>query len=105
MRSFIMRRVLTVDVWPTNQVNGVLGYLPLTASSQLASCTGVIWNALQTMTMTSTASPTATGAGTTATTATTGGTTAKSSDAVTSINAGNIWGLMICMLLGILAMI
>ena len=105
MRLFLEDYVLTVDVWPTNQVNGVLGYLPLTASSQLASCTGVIWNALQTMTMTSAASPTATGAGATATAATTGGTTAKSSDAITSVNAASIWGLMICMLLGIVAIL
>ena len=98
---------MIVDVWPTNQVNGVLGYLPLTASSQLASCTGVIWNALQTMT--ATASPTATGAATTGAAggtaaATTGGSTAKS-DAIVSINAGGLWGLMICMLFGILAII
>jgi hypothetical protein len=96
--------VLIIDVWPTNQVNGVLGYLPLTASSQLASCTGVIWNALQTMTATTSAA--AAGA-TTDTASGTGGATATGagakSEASFSVNAGGFWGIMICMLCGILA--
>src|SRR5579859_5378149 len=96
---------LILDVWPTNQVNGIRGYLPLTASSQLAACTGVIWNSLQLQTMTATA----TGAAATATdtasataSATATGSGAKS-DATVSVNAGSFWGIMICMLCGILA--
>jgi hypothetical protein len=101
--------VLRVDVWPSNQVNGVLGYLPLTASSQLASCSGVIWNALQLQTMTPTASSAGAGAttnaagGTASATATGAGT--KSDATTVSINPGGLGGLIFCMLCGILAIL